>query len=116
MNRRTWKHTESAVSRFFNSIRNPLSGRNSGVTASDSRHKTIFVEVKHSKRMAGIWKLYLQTKDLATIENKTPVLCLKENKRHGFLIVVMNSDFDELVKKYLESKIKKEKKNGEKSG
>ncbi|KKK56874.1 hypothetical protein LCGC14_3060130, partial [marine sediment metagenome] len=50
MNRNTWKSGERRIAELFGTRRTPLSGGNSGHTRSDTLHKELFIEVKHSKK------------------------------------------------------------------
>ena len=50
MHRSTWKSGERRIAELFGTKRTPLSGGNSRHTRSDSLHKELFIEVKHSKK------------------------------------------------------------------
>lgn len=75
MSDKTWKAAERRVAKLFGTQRNPLSGRNSKHTASDSLHPRLFIETKYSKRFALV-NVYKKAKELARKEGKLPVLIL----------------------------------------
>ncbi len=81
MNRNTWKGHERTVAYYFDTIRNPLSGGNSRVTRSDSRHETLYIELKSGKGVPHTWKaiekLFLDTEEKAVKEGKIPIVVLK---------------------------------------
>ena len=95
--RNTWKQGERRVAKFFGTKRVPLSGSNSGHTASDTMHHRLFIEVKHRARHA-IRTLYDKTKALAKKEDKIPMVCLIDKNRPGFLICIHSDDWDEARK------------------
>lgn len=86
-----WKRFERTVAKFFGSVRNALSGRNSKVTASDSLHPKLFIEGKHWKRVSII-TLWDKTAALAKRENKIPVVTIGIRGRPGFWVLVKNTD------------------------
>lgn len=88
--RSTWKNAERKIARWFGSERNPLSGRNSRHSASDSLHPRLFIETKYAARWAvlTIWRKAL---GFAKKEGKVPLVCLKEKGKEGFWIVVHSS-------------------------
>ena len=92
--RSTWKHLERQVAKFFGSVRNALSGRNSKVSASDSIHPTLFIECKLREKMP-MWDLWEQSQEFGKKEGKTAVVALKKKGKKGFLLVV---HCDDLVK------------------
>jgi hypothetical protein len=89
---KAWKQFERRVSRFFKTERNALSGGNSKVTRSDTLHPTLFIECKQRERFAVI-RTWDDAKKSATVEDKTPVVCLSEKGRPGFWILVHSDDF-----------------------
>ena len=93
---KSWKQNERAVAKAFNTERNSLSGSNSKVSASDTVHPTLFVEVKRRAKHA-VWSLYEKTAVLAKKENKTPVVVLKENGKRGFLVVCQLDDIPRIA-------------------
>jgi len=95
--RRTWKKRESDVANFFQGERTPLSGGNSKITRSDVIHDELFIECKLKKKHSVI-TLWDETKKLARIENKIPVVALCEKERPGFWIIVHSSDLHKLKK------------------
>lgn len=92
---KAWKAFERRVARFFKTERNALSGGNSKVTRSDSLHPTLFIECKQRKRFAVI-RLWDETRRMAQVEGKTPVVCLSETGRPGFWIMVHSEDLVKL--------------------
>lgn len=87
----SWKEAERRAARMLGGKRTPLSGRNSGHTASDVIHDTLFIEVKYYKK-AAIWTLWEKTKKLADKEGKLPVVCMFQPHRKGFLVCVHIDD------------------------
>lgn len=100
MHRSTWKAGERRVAKLLGSKRNALSGRNSGVTASDTRHEHLFVECKHSKAHA-VWTLYDKTKELAQAEKKTPVIALSRLRSAGVIFCIHQSDLETFIKEWI---------------
>ena len=100
---KTWKAVERRVAGFFGSTRNALSGGNSKMTRSDSLHKKLFIECKHSKA-STLWTLFKKTLPMAKNENKTPVICTHLKGAQGFLITVHSGDLDTLCEEYMISK------------
>jgi hypothetical protein len=90
-----WKSIERKVAGAFGSERTPLSGGNSKITRSDSLHDKLFIETKYRKEFA-VLNLYKATKELAKKENKIPVVCLAENGKKGFYILVHSEDLVEV--------------------
>ena len=90
---KTWKSVEAKIARYFLTKRTPLSGGNSGHTRSDTLHRKLFVEAKHRVKHSAV-TLWDGTKQLATKENKTPVVCLNEKGRPGFWILVHSEDLE----------------------
>lgn len=103
MHRSTWKAGERRVASIFGSRRNPLSGGNSGVTRSDSRHDTLFIEAKHSKKHA-VWTLHDATKVLAKKEKKIPVIALLRLNSPGVIFCVHSDSLDDFITAYHASK------------
>ena len=89
--RSTWKHLERQVAKFFGSVRNALSGRNSKVSASDSIHPTLFIECKLREKMP-VWDLWEQSQEFGNKEGKTAVVALKKKGKKGFLLVIHCED------------------------
>ena len=56
----------------------------------------LFIEIKHRAKMAT-WSLWEETKILATAENRTPVVCLHQKTKHGFLLCVHSDDLDTFI-------------------
>ena len=95
MHKGTWKAGERRVAKFFGTLRTSLSGGNSKITRSDTRHDSLFVEVKHRK-VHGIRTLHDEVKKQAEAESKVPVIALLDLNRKGFLIVIHSDDFFEV--------------------
>jgi hypothetical protein len=93
---KTWKAFERRVAKFFKGRRNPLSGGNAGHTRADVIHDSLYIECKCREKFAVI-SLWNETKELATLEHKTPVVCLHENGRKGFFVLVHSDDLTKLT-------------------
>ena len=91
-----WKVRERQVSALFKSTRTPLSGGNSGHTRSDTLSSEFFVEHKHRKTHA-VYQLWKDTRDMARVEGKTPVVTLSQSGEKGFLVVVHSDHFVEIA-------------------
>jgi hypothetical protein len=101
MRKGTWKARERKIAADFGAKRTPLSGGNSGHTRSDSLHDTLFIEAKGRQSHAAV-KLYDETKELARLEGKTPVVALWQPSRRGYLLVIDPRDV-QLVAQELEA-------------
>lgn len=99
MHRSTWKAGERRVAAIFGAKRNPLSGGNSGVTRSDTRHETLFIECKHSKKHA-VWTLHDDAKQLAKKENKTPVVALLRTGSPGVIFCIHTDHLSAFIDVY----------------
>ena len=87
-----WKVFERRVARFFGfQDRNPLSGRNSKHTASDTLHDTLFIECKQRQKYA-IVRLWDEAKALATKEGKIPMVAVPKKGRPGFWVMAHSAD------------------------
>ena len=93
---KTWKSVEARIAKYFGSRRTPLSGGNSGHTRSDSLHKRLFIEDKYRVKHTAI-TLWDDTKSKASLENKTPVVCLSEKGRPGFWVLVHSDNLEEVA-------------------
>jgi hypothetical protein len=91
-----WKAAERRIARRFGAERNPLSGSNSGVSASDSRHPYIFIETKQGKQCIPLNNLYKKTSALAAKERKLPLVCYQPKNCKGFLVIVHIDDLEAL--------------------
>ena len=87
----TWKDRERQVCKYFGTTRNPLSGGNGKHSRSDSLHDQLFIEHKHTQRDARV-KLWKETKELALLEDKIPVLTLSIHGDPGFYVMCHSSD------------------------
>lgn len=88
---KAWKRDERKVSEFFGCRRNPLSGSNSGVTGSDTRHPRLYIEQKRRKRHSVV-ALWDEVAERAAKEGKVPVVTLTEHGRSGFWVLVHARD------------------------
>jgi hypothetical protein len=84
------------VAAAFQTERTPLSGGNSKITRSDSLHDKLFIEAKRSTQYKAVVTLWDETKRLAELEKKTPLLALGQPNRHGFWIVCHISDIKDI--------------------
>jgi hypothetical protein len=91
--RRTWQKAESRAAAIFGARRAVLSGSSGrdDTSCSDSTHPTLFVESK-LRETHSVRTLHDATRKLATKEGKTPVLCLFDKGRPGFLLVIHSDD------------------------
>ena len=94
---KSWKVFERTVARMFGTERTPLSGGNSRHTRSDTLHSKLFVECKKHKKMA-IHKLFRETKELADLENKVPVVITKETGKQFTLVTARIQDLEVVLK------------------
>lgn len=93
----TWKHFENLVAKFFGTRRVPLSGSNSGHgTNSDSLHPKLYIECKVRSKIA-LWQLFIDTENKAKVENKLPVVAIKQKGEKGYLLVVRPEDLEKIV-------------------
>lgn len=93
----SWKSFERLVASFFGTKRVPLSGSNSGHgTNSDSLHPKIYIECKVRHKFS-LWSLFIDTEKKAKVENKVPVVAIKQKGEKGYLLVVRPDDLDKLV-------------------
>jgi hypothetical protein len=102
--RRTWQRAESRAAGLFGAHRNVLSGSagRDDRTGSDSTHPTLYVESKLRGRHA-VRTLFDLVKAAARREGKTPVLCLADKGRPGFLVCVHSDDLAALARAVLDA-------------
>jgi len=97
---KTWKDTERTFAAFFGSTRNALSGGNSGITRSDSRHERLFIETKQRRRSeVATW--FRGARESAMKEGKTPLVGLHMTGTHQWLIVCDVRDLPAIAKEYV---------------
>ena len=96
MSDKNWKVFERRVAKYFKTERTPMSGGNSKHTRADSMHPYLFIEAKQRKALA-VWGLWQNTKALAKLENKIPVVVQHETGRNGFLITVHSDDLNDFI-------------------
>ena len=114
---KTWKRRERQIAKYFGTRRTPLSGSNSGhKTSSDSLHPTLYVEAKTRKKHTAV-SLWMDTNKKALKENKIPVVCLAENGKKGFYVLVHSSDLIAVANQRVRAKadniLAKDVENGE---
>lgn len=95
--RSTWKRAERMIAAFFGSKRTPLSGGNSGHTRSDTLHPKLFVEAKYRARFE-LYQLYLDTAEKALLENKIPIVAIKQKNTDGFLVLIDPKHMKDILK------------------
>ena len=74
---KAWKAFERRIAKYFGVYRNPLSGRMSRHTASDSLHPLLFIDCKLRREFRGAFKTFKAMDGLAKAEGKRPVLIMK---------------------------------------
>jgi len=91
--RSTWKARERKAARLFGAERQPLSGSGGrpDQTRSDSTHPALFIETK-LRASSAVRTLWEQTRELAKLEHKTPVLVLFAKGKRGGLVVAHADD------------------------
>lgn len=95
--RSTWKAFERLVADFFGTRRTPLSGSNSGHnTTSDTLHPEVYVECKYRAKMA-VYELFNDTVLAAKLEEKIPVVAIKQKGEKGYLLVMRSQDLHRLA-------------------
>ena len=99
---KTWKAFERRVSTDWATVRTALSGGNGKVTRSDTHHPGLFIECKHNQESA-VWTLYLKTREIASDENKTAILCLGKKHQKGYLLVAHCDTLPQLIVEFLRS-------------
>lgn len=93
-----WKAFERTVASYFGTRRVPLSGSNSGHgTNSDSLHPKLYIECKVRSKIA-LWQLFVDTEKKAKVENKIPVVAIKQKGEKGYLLVIRPEDLEAIDK------------------
>lgn len=99
-----WKSLERVVANFFGTKRVPLSGSNSGHgTNSDSLHPKLYIECKLRNKIS-LWQLFTDTENKAKVENKIPVVAIKQKGEKGYLLVLRPEDLEKIAEIYAEAK------------
>lgn len=99
----SWKGFERTVANYFGTRRVPLSGSNSGHgTNSDSLHPKLYIECKVRSKIA-LWQLFVDTEKKAKVENKIPVVAIKQKGEKGYLLVMRPEDLEKISEIHLES-------------
>lgn len=81
-----WKQFERDVADEFGTKRVPLSGSNSGHnTNSDSLHQDLYIECK-VRQSVWLHTLYNDTETKAKLENKIPLVAIKQKGKRGYLL------------------------------
>lgn len=93
MSDKPWKVAERNVARDLGGVRNRMSGAVDQLTAGDTVHPALYVEVKYAGRFA-VSSLMREVRKAAKAENKLPVLALQEKGRKTRLYVVDKRDFE----------------------
>ena len=91
-----WKNFERTVAKDFGTKRVPLSGSNSGHnTNSDTLHEKLYIECK-VRNSFSLWSLFTDTEKKAKVENKIPVVAIKEKGKEGYLILIRPEDIHKI--------------------
>ena len=93
---KSWKDAERKVAKAFGGERNPLSGRSGKHTAADVIHPSLFIEVKHPKRIPA-HTLWEKTKKLAKAEGKTPLIVFKEKGKREEVVMCRLRDLKSIA-------------------
>jgi hypothetical protein len=96
---KNWKKAERRIAAKFGSTRTPLSGSNSKVTASDTFHEKLYIEVKRLKRVPGL-TLFEDTVAKAKIEKKVPVVAFTGHRMRGALVMCQLTDLPRIAAAY----------------
>lgn len=100
-----WKSFERLVASHFGTKRVPLSGSNSGHnTNSDSLHPKLYIECKVRGKIS-LWQLFIDTENKAKVENKIPLVAIKQKGERGYLIVIRPDDLEKIAEIKQESHI-----------
>lgn len=96
---KTWKQAERKVAAWFGTLRQRLSGSSGRAdeTAADTKHPTLFIEVKY-RATHQVRSLMDSTRKLAAKEGKTAVIALVSKGKSGFLAVVHSDDLRAVCK------------------
>lgn len=98
-----WKTFERIVANYFGTRRVPLSGSNSGHgTNSDSLHPKLYIECKVRNKIA-LWQLFVDTEKKAKVEDKVPIVAVKQKGEKGYLLVMRPEDLEKIYKIKVES-------------
>lgn len=95
---KTWKQAERRVAALFGALRQRLSGSSgrADCSAADTTHPALFIEVKYRNKHA-VRTLYDETEKKARKEHKTPLICLVDKGRPGFLLCLHCDDLEEVA-------------------
>lgn len=104
---KTWKAIERRIATVFGCKRQRLSGSSGrdDETASDTTHKTLFLEIKYRESHA-VRTLYEKTAKLALREGKVPVVILVDKGKPGFLVCVYSEGVRHVASEMIEAQIK----------
>jgi len=91
---KAWKAFERRIAKSLGTVRTPLSGKHSRITAGDTLHTHMLVECKCTA-LSTTCKLFRKTRTLARAEDKIPVLALHQKRFPGAVAVV---DWDFFLK------------------
>lgn len=113
--RSTWKLFERNTARLFGAERTPLSGGlKHFMTNSDSLHPRLYIECKLRQRFE-VWKLFDQTIERATLENKIPLVALKQKGAEGSLLVLRPEDLVKIAKEFKDGNKSRQPRKSKKS-
>jgi hypothetical protein len=90
---KSWKRREADAAEIFGAKRQPLSGSSgrADLTASDTTHGALFIEVK-VQAASAVRTLWEKTRGRARAEGKMPVLMLYAKNKPGGLVVCHAAD------------------------
>ena len=100
---KAWKAFERRIAKSLGTVRTPLSGRHSRITAGDTLHTHMLVECKCTA-LSTTCKLFRKTRTLARVEDKIPVLALHQKRFPGAVAVI---DWDFFLELY-DAKVRQE--------
>ena len=96
--RRAWQMFETRAAAFFGARRKVLSGSagRDDSDGSDSTHERLHIECKLREKhtVYRVWDAACKAIARQKERGKTPVICLQEKNRPGFLVVVHSDDFN----------------------
>jgi len=92
----TWKSVERRICRQLGGQRNPLSGANSRHTSGDIIHDSLYVEIKHRKKIP-FYKTFKETVKEAKKEKKIPMVVFHEKGSHDSIVMIKLKDLKEMI-------------------
>jgi hypothetical protein len=98
-----WKAVERKIAKLFGTERSPCSGMSGKMTASDTLHERLFIEVKYrAKNVVATW--FKQAEQKGKKEGKLPVIVLHIKGTHTWLAICSLSDMPQ-VASYLDLEV-----------